>query len=126
MMEIIRELLEGLTSPYYVSQILPYHLAMFAFIAAAIMKMGDGRRSASVKPARSSAAKSARGRMEKMPRRSLVTLEEKCRKAKDKTRQKKLEYQRDYYRKNRDRINEKRSGHRHLSIEELRRMHEEW
>ena len=124
MLEIIRELLEGLTSPYYVSQILPYHLAMLAFFAAAIMKMGDGRKSAGDKPIRN--AKSARGRMEEMPRRSLVALEEKCRKAKDKTRQKRLEYQREYYRKNRDRINEKRSGHRHLSIEELRRMHEEW
>lgn len=42
MLEVIRQLVEGLTSPYYVSEILPYHLAMLALVAIAFNAMGKG------------------------------------------------------------------------------------
>lgn len=42
MLDFMRQLLEGITSPYYVGQILPYHLAMFAVFAVGLAMMGKG------------------------------------------------------------------------------------
>lgn len=42
MLDFMRQLLEGITSPYYVCQILPYHLAMLAVFATGLVLMGKG------------------------------------------------------------------------------------
>ena len=59
-----------------------------------------------------------------MQRRSLLELEEKCREAKRHTRQKKLAYQREYYRKHRDALNAARAAQRHEA--HLEEMHRRW
>ena len=59
-----------------------------------------------------------------MQRRRLVSLEEKCRAAKDRTRQKKLAYRREYYRDHRDALNAARAAQRHKG--HLEEMHRRW